>query len=122
MEVTPQHDSHYVPESSTLSGCGANNHGNNDTPLLLPQWKAYEKTYPNCHSVHNWAEVQGLGTGGTHQGWTLHSFWPINISNLCPMLGNPTSHYRSKASQMLVLPSALAATAWVRDISSTNHM
>lgn len=85
MEIASQHDSHYVPESSTLRGCRVGNYGNNDNPLLLTLWKNHEKTYPKLpFGAQPGRNARAKG----QECWTCHSFWKINILNPCPIGGN----------------------------------
>lgn len=85
MEIASQHDSQYVPESSTLRWCSVCNYRNNDNPLLLTLWKNHEKTYPKlpfgAQPGKN-ARVMGQAC------WTCHFFWQINILNPCPIVEN----------------------------------
>lgn len=85
MEIASQHDSHYVPESSTLRGCRVGNYGNNDNPLLLTLRENHEKTYPKLpFGAQPGRNVRAKG----QECWTCHSFWKINILNPCPIGGN----------------------------------
>lgn len=60
MEITSQHDSHYVADSQALWGCSVDHCENTGIRLLLPLWKKLRRINPNCYLVYNQTEPQGL--------------------------------------------------------------
>lgn len=62
IEITCQRDSQGSLESPVLPGRGVDNYENDDNLMPLPLWKTMRRLTPNCHSMHNQAEVQGLSS------------------------------------------------------------